>query len=53
MAYDVLLLIQVPPPVLLFNAVTEPAHTEAVPVIADGKALTVTVFAAIQPVDNV
>ena len=49
----VLLLLHIPPPVALFNAVTEPAHTEVVPVIDDGKPFTVTVFAAIQPVGSV
>ena len=38
----VLLLDHVPPPVELVKAVIEPAHTDSVPLIAFGKAFTVT-----------
>ena len=48
----VILLLQVPPPASL-NVVVEPAHTDAIPVIDEGKALTVTVVTAKHPVPSV
>ena len=51
-ATDVLLLVHEPPPASV-RAVVELTHTEAVPVIAAGDVLTVTVIRALQPVDNV
>ena len=42
-AYDVLLLLQVPPAVASLRLVIKPAHTAAVPVMADGTGLMVTV----------
>lgn len=48
-ATTVLLLLHVPLPVTSLSVVVEPAHTLAVPVMADGTALTVTVVVAIQP----
>lgn len=47
-----LLLAHVPPPPSV-RAVTWPAHTVAVPVIAEGDAVTVMVFVVIHPVGNV
>ena len=41
-ATDVLLLLQVPPVVLLLKVEFPPVHNEVVPVIAEGKGLTVT-----------
>ncbi len=49
-AMPVLLLVQIPPPVALDKVVPEPVHTVAVPVTAAGKALTVAVAEAKQPV---
>ena len=48
----VVLLLQVPPPASL-NVVVDPTHTDAVPDIDDGNALTVTIIVAKQPVPNV
>ena len=48
----VVLLLQVPPPASL-NVVVDPIHTNVVPEIDDGNALTVTVATAIQPVPSV
>ena len=44
-----LLLVHVPPVALLLNVLVWPAHTLAVPVMADGAADTVTVLVAVQP----
>jgi hypothetical protein len=48
-AIEVLLLLQVPPEVALFNVVVLPVHTVAVPVMvpADGVLLTVTTAVAV------
>ena len=51
-AADVLLLLHVPPPASV-NAVVEPAQTLAVPVIAEGRVLTVTTVVFWQPVASV
>ena len=51
-ATDEVLLVQVPPPASL-NAVVKPAHTVAVPEIADGNGLTVSTLVIWQPVPNV
>lgn len=44
-----LLLLQVPPPVASVNVVAEPVHTDAVPPIAAGEVLMVTVAVTLQP----
>ena len=44
--------LHVPPPVASVSVVVEPVQTEAVPEIDEGSASTVTVFEAVQPVDN-
>ena len=49
-AVPVALLLQVPPAGISPSAVVSPWHTESVPVIADGSALTVTTVVRIQPV---
>jgi hypothetical protein len=41
-AFDVLLLLQVPPPVLFESVVAEPGQTVSVPLIAESAAFTVT-----------
>ena len=46
------LLVHVPPVGVELNVVVEPIHTTAVPVIAVGEALTVTVAADSQPVPS-
>lgn len=45
----IVLLAHVPPVVALDSTVVLPVHRVAVPVIGDGKARTVTVFVAVQP----
>ena len=45
----VLLLIHVPPPAVLPNAVAAPAHTCSVPLIAEGAKFTVTTAVVVQP----
>lgn len=52
-AITVLLLLQVPEPVVLDNVVVLPTHTVGVPVIVAGIGLTVTTLVTIQPVANV
>ena len=49
-AIVVVLLAHVPLPVASLKVVVEPAHTLAVPAIADGTGLTVTILVALQPV---
>ena len=46
-------LVQVPLLVASLKVVVRPAHTAAVPAIADGTGLTVTTLVAIQPVARV
>ena len=41
------------PPPASFKAVADPGQTEAVPLIAEGKGLTVTDVVALQPVPSV
>jgi hypothetical protein len=48
-ATAVALLLQVPPPVASDSVVVAPAHTAAVPIIAAGVEITVTVVVAVQP----
>jgi hypothetical protein len=48
-----LLLVHDPPGVALLSVVVAPAHTDATPVIANGKGLTVTVNVVSQPVGKV
>ena len=52
-ANPVLLLLQVPPPVISLNIVVEPVQTLAVPVMAAGNGLTVMIAVVIQPVASV
>lgn len=52
-AIPALLLLHVPPVVVLLSVVAEPTHTAAVPVMAAGSALIVTVTVLAQPVPNV
>ena len=52
-ACTVLLLLQLPPPVVSDKVVVEPTHTTGVPLIAAGTGLTVTVAVVKQPVGNV
>ena len=46
-------LLHVPPGVISANAVVDPTHTLAMPVIAAGNGLTVIGVVVIQPVGNV
>lgn len=48
-ATDVFPLVQVPPPVF-DSVIVDPGHTVVTPVIADGKALTVTAVVVVHPV---
>ena len=52
-ATDVLLLVQVPPPVASNNGVVEPGQTVITPVMPAGVRLTVAVALIKQPVGNV
>ena len=49
LAIAVLLLVQVPPPVVVLSVVDEPAQTDEAPVIGAGPADTVTFLVAVQP----
>ena len=49
-AIEVLLLVQLPPVAVSLSVVVAPAHTLAVPVMAEGNACTVTVTISAQPV---
>ncbi len=51
-AVELLLLLQVAPAVVVDKVVVAPIHTEAVPVMAPGSGLTVTVTAALQPLGD-
>ena len=51
-ATEVVLLVHVPPETVLLSVVAEPIQTEAVPVIVDGSAFTVTTVVVLQPVPN-
>lgn len=46
-------LLHVPPVAVLYNVAASPSHTIATPVIAGGKALTVTVAAVVHPAPSV
>lgn len=48
-AIDVLLLLHAPPVDVELSVVVAPAHTVAVPVIADGSVFTVTTTVALHP----
>ena len=48
-ATAVLLLVHVPPPAVLPNAVVAPSHTCNTPLIADGARFTVTIVVLLQP----
>jgi hypothetical protein len=52
-AREELLLVHVPAPPPSANGVVEPAHTDAVPVIAGGNGLTVASTVEIQPVGSI
>ena len=51
-AIELLLLLQSPPIVALFNAVVKPAQTAVVPVLAVDSVLTVKTFVDVQPAGN-
>ena len=51
-AIAVLLLLHAPAPEASVKANEKPGHTGVLPVIADGKGITVTVVVAIQPEPN-
>lgn len=51
LAIAVLLLVHEPPGVVLLSVAVEPWQPTVGPVIADGVAITVTVYGAAQPVD--
>lgn len=53
LAITVALLLQIPPVGTSLNEVVRPAHTERVPLMAEGNAYTVTVAVIIQPVGKV
>ena len=49
-ALAVLLLLHEPPETASVNVITEPAHTEAAPLMEPGTELTDTIVVAVQPV---
>jgi hypothetical protein len=49
-AFDVLLLLHTPPPGNELRVMAEPVHTNGVPLMADGAAVTETTLTEAQPV---